>query len=49
MKEVRVQRIQTYATSLRLESLLSKEEIEGILEGPHGIKAKVVRPLLSYD
>ena len=49
MKEVRIQRIQTYDVGLRLERLSSKEEIEGIWEGPYGIKAKVVRLLLSSD
>lgn len=49
MKEVRIQRIQTYSISLRLERLSSEEEIEGIWEGAHDIKAKVVRLLLSSD
>lgn len=49
MKEVKIQRIQTYVVSLSLESFLSEEEIEGIWEGPHGIKAKVLRFLLSSD
>jgi len=35
--------------ALILERLLSKEEIEGILEGPHGIKVKVVRLFLYPD
>ena len=43
MKEVNIRRIKTYDVSLRLESLLFKEEIEGIWEGPHDIKTKVVR------
>ena len=49
MKEVRIQKIQTYVVGLRLESFSSEEDIEGIWEGPHGIKEKFVRLLLSSD